>query len=149
MAKTLSEISEAMRDIDFCVLSSRAPDGSIGGRPMSNNRNVDYSGTSWFFTYGDRQMIEDIRRDASVGLSYVANPGLKGLIGAPGMFVHIEGEARIVTDRAQFAEHWDKELDRWFPDGPDTPNIVMLEVRAKRLNYWAGNESGEVSLAGA
>lgn len=146
MAKTLSEISEAMRDIDFCVLSSRAPDGSIGGRPMSNNRNVDYSGTSWFFTYANRKMIADIARDASIGLSYVGNPGLKGLVGAPGIFIHIEGEARLIEDRQSFAEHWDKELDRWFPQGIETPGIVLVEVRAKRLHYWHDQDSAEVPL---
>ncbi|MFT4027670.1 MAG: hypothetical protein QM676_12825 [Novosphingobium sp.] len=43
MAKTLADISGAMRDIDFCTLSARTADGSIGARPMSNNREVDFT----------------------------------------------------------------------------------------------------------
>lgn len=44
MTKTLGDISEAMRDLDFCILVSRAADGSIGGRPTSNNHEVEYEG---------------------------------------------------------------------------------------------------------
>ncbi len=36
------------------------------------------------------------------------------------MFIHVEGEATLVRDKAQFAEHWDEALDRWFEDGIET-----------------------------
>ena len=113
---------------------------------MSNNRNVEYSGTSWFFTYEDRQMVSDIAADRSVGLSYVGNPGLKGLVGAPGIFIHVEGEAELIRERQRFAEHWDAGLDRWFPQGIETPGVVMLEVRAKRIQYWSRDDEGEVTV---
>lgn len=144
--KTLADISEAMKDIDFCMLLSRAEDGSIGGRPMSNNREIDYGGTSWFFTYEQHRSVADIERDRSVGLSYHGKAGLKGLVGAPGMFIHVEGEARLVRDKSRFAEHWQKNLDRWFPQGIDTPGVVMIEVEARRIHYWDGMEEGEVRL---
>ena len=44
MPRTLSDISDAMKEIDFCTLSTQAGDGAIGARPMSNNRNVNYEG---------------------------------------------------------------------------------------------------------
>lgn len=148
MTKTLAEISEAMRDIDFCMLVSRAEDGSIGGRPMSNNREVEYEGTNWFFTYEHYRSVSDIERDPSIGLSYQGKAGLKGLLGAPGAFIHVEGEARLVRDKSRFAEHWSKELDMWFPQGIDTPGAVMIEVAAKRIHYWDGKDEGEVRLPG-
>src|SRR5690606_32864590 len=110
MAKTLADISKAMKDIDFCMLLTRAQDGSIAGRPMSNNREVEYGGTSWFFTYDDTLMVRDIAGDPSVALTYQGKAGLKGLVGAPGLFVHVEGKAALVRDRARFAEHWDQSL---------------------------------------
>jgi general stress protein 26 len=149
VTKILSDISEAMRDIDFCMLVSRAEDGSLGGRPMSNNREVEFQGTSWFFTYEQHRSVADIERDPSVGLSYQGKAGLKGLVGAPGMFIHVEAEARLIRDKARFAEHWDKELDIWFPQGIDTPGIVMIEARAKRIHYWSGKDEGEVRLPAA
>ena len=146
MTKTLAEISEAMRDIDFCMLVSRAEDGSIGGRPMSNNREVEFEGTSRFFTCDHHRSVADIARDPSIGLSYQGKAGLLGVVGKPGIFIHVEGEARLIKDKATFAEHWTKDLDVWFKEGVDTPGLVMIEVDAKRIHYWDGMEEGEVKL---
>ena len=46
---TLEDISEKMRDIDFAVLSTRTEGGAIAARPMSNNRQVEFDGDSYFF----------------------------------------------------------------------------------------------------
>ena len=146
MTKSLSDIAKDMKDIDFCMLVSRAQDGSLAGRPMSNNQEVEYEGTSYFFTDDGTRMIDDIARDRSVGLSYAGKAGVKGIVGAPGQFIHVEGETDIVRDKSRFAEHWVKSLDRWFKQGVDTPGLVMLEVKAKRIHYWDGEDEGEVKL---
>jgi len=145
--KTLADISEAMKDIDFCMLVSRAEDGSLGGRPMSNNRKVAYEGTSRFFTCDHHRSVADIQRDPSVGLSYQGKAGLLGVVGKPGMFIHVEGEARLIRDKGEFAAHWEAGLDVWFEQGVDTPGLVMIEVVAKRIHYWDGMEEGEVRVA--
>jgi general stress protein 26 len=36
----------------------------------------------------------------------------------------------------------DREPDR----GGDTPGIVLIKVKAKRITYWKGREEGEVDL---
>jgi general stress protein 26 len=149
VSKTLADISEAMKDIDFCMLVSRAADGSIGGRPMSNNRQVEYEGTSRFFTCDDTRMTQDIARDASVGLTYQGKAGLLGMVGKPGLFIHVEGEASLIQDKARFAEHWDESLDRWFEQGIDTPGLTLIEVSARRIHYWDGEDEGEVRLPAA
>lgn len=147
MTKRLSDISEDMKQIDFCTLSTHAPGGTIGARPMSNNSEVDYEGDAWFFTYEDRQMVKDIEDNPKVGMTYLGSAGLKGILGAPGQFIHVEGTAAVVRDKARFAEHWDKSLDRWFPQGIDTPGAVMLQVTANRIHYWDGEDEGEVDLS--
>jgi len=43
----LEEIAELMRDIDFVMLQTRTGGGKIAGRPMSNNRDVEYDGASY------------------------------------------------------------------------------------------------------
>ena len=76
---------------------------------MSNNREVAFEGTSWFYTYEQHRSVADIERDPSVGVSYQGKAGILGVVGKPGMFIHVEAEARLVRDKAAFAEHWDKE----------------------------------------
>ena len=146
MAKSMADISEAMRDIDFCTLATHTRGGAIGARPMSNNRNVDYDGDAFFFTYDDRLMVKDIEADPKVGITYLGSAGIKGILGAPGQFIHVEGDATLIRDKARFEEHWDKSLDRWFEQGPDTPGVVLIKVSASRIHYWDGEEEGEVKL---
>lgn len=146
MPRNLADISAAMKEIDFCTLATQAGEGAIGARPMSNNRNVDFDGDARFFTYEDRRMVADIERDPHVGVTYLCSAGFKGLFGAPGAFIHVEGRATVTGDPSQFAQHWDKSLDRWFPQGPETPGTVMLQVTAERIHYWDGEEEGEIRL---
>lgn len=140
---TLPELSEKMRDIDFAMLMTRAPSGDIAGRPMSNNREVDYDGDSYYFAYENTHTVSDIQRDAKVGLSFQGN---KGLLGKPPMFISVEGQGEIVRDKQQFAQHWSPDLERWFPQGIDTAGLVMIKVRASRIHYWSGQDDGEIVL---
>lgn len=141
----LSDISEKMRDIDFAVLSTRTADGEIAGRPMSNNRQVDYDGDSFFFTCEDTGTVEDIGHDPNVGLTYQSK---SGPLHMKPFFITVEGRAELIRDKARFAEHWTKDLDRWFKEGIDTPGLVMVKVHAERLHYWDGFDEGEISLGG-
>lgn len=146
MTKTLAEIAEGMRDIDFTMLTTRAPDGNIAARPMSNNREVDYDGDSYYFTWDSALMVADIGRDPKVTLTF---QGKAGLLGMRPFFVAVEGEADVIRDKARFAEHWTKGLDRWFEQGVDTPGVVMIHVHATRVHYWDGEDEGEVKLNAA
>jgi general stress protein 26 len=139
----LTDISEKMRDIDFAVLSTRTEGGSLAGRPMSNNRQVDYDGDSYFFTCDDTRTVGDIRRDQNVGLSYQAK---SGMLNMKPFFITVEGRAELIQDKSRFAEHWTKDLDAWFKDGIDTPGLTLVKVRAQRLHYWDGYDEGEISL---
>jgi len=139
--KTLQEVAEAMRDIDFTILSTRTSDGAISGRPMSNNREVDFDGESYFFALDSTRIVGDIAHDPQVGMGFQSK---SGMLGMKPFFITVEGFAETVRDKAQFAAHWTKDLDRWFEQGIDTPGLVMIKVTAERLHYWDGGEGGEI-----
>lgn len=141
--KTINDISEAMRDIDFCLLSTRTEGGAIAARPRSNNREVDYDGDSYFFTCDGTRTVGDIERDENVGLG---SQGKGSILGKPGIFIAVEAKARLIRDKPLFAEHWTKDLDRWFEQGVDTPGLTLIHARADRIHYWDGGEEGEIKL---
>ncbi|CAD7337822.1 pyridoxamine 5'-phosphate oxidase [Sphingomonadales bacterium 56] len=140
---TLPQLAKKMKDIDFAMLSTRAEGGQIAARPMSNNGDVDYDGDSYYFTTDDTVMVRDIERDPKVGLSF---QGSAGLLKQRPLFVAVEGRADLIRDKAQFAAHWNSDLDRWFDEGVDTPGLVMIKVRAERAHYWDGEDEGEITL---
>ena len=138
---TMSDISEKLRDIDFAMLLTRTESGEIAGRPMSNNRDVEYDGDSFFFAWEQSRSIANIDRDPKVALSYAGN---KGLLGRPPIFIAIQGEAELIRDKAEFEAHWVKDLERWFENGVDTPGLVLIKVHTTRIHYWDGENEGEV-----
>lgn len=140
---TLPEITRKLKNIDFCMMSTHGGGGIISNRPMSNNGDVDYDGDSWFFSYEDTNKVADIRRDPQVSLSFTEPPGL---LGKPGIFISIEGMARILDDKAQFESHWVSDLERWFPQGIETPGLVLIHVRGQSVRYWDGEENGAFPL---
>ena len=134
----LDDLSEQMRDIDIAILSSRTEGGAIAGRPMSNNREVDYDGDSYYFTLEHTRTVADIVRDPHVGLDFQ---------GDGGFYVAVEGRAELIRDRAQFEARWTSDLDRWFENGIDTPGLVMIRVHADRVHWWDKGDEGEISLS--
>ena len=143
---TLEDLSSQLKKIDFCMLSTNAGSGRISARPMSNNGDVEYDGDSWFFSYEDSRKIIEIEGIDAVSLTFTAPPSL---LGKPGIFIAVEGVASLVRDKAALEEHWIPDLERWFPDGVDTPGIVLIKVSASSIRYWDGEENGEIALPGS
>lgn len=144
MSKSLPQLAEIMRDIDFTMLSTKTADGGIAARPMSNNQDVDYGGDSYFFALDSTHTVQEILADPNVGLTLHGNTGL---LGKPPTFIAAEGKAEIVRDKAAFEAHWTKDLDRWFDQGIDTPGLVLIHVHADRIHYWDGEDQGEITFA--
>jgi general stress protein 26 len=140
---TQSDLIEAMRGIDFAMLSTITPQGDVASRPMSNNGEVEFSGTSYYFAWATARMCKDIAANPEVGLTFQAKGSL---FEKPPVFIVVQGAAKVVTDKTAFARHWNTGLDRWFTKGIDTPGVVMLEVAAQRMTYWDGDDSESYTL---
>ena len=132
-------IAELIKDIDICMLVTRA-DGTVRGRPMSNNGKVEYDGDSWFFTYRETPKVREIEADPRVELAYVGTD--------KGAWVSIEGTAEVVEDEDRKRELWEDSLEAWFKDGPDDENLVLLKVRADRIHAWADEDETVVEAGG-
>ena len=127
----LAEVAELLKDIDICMLVTRA-NGSLHGRPMSNNGKVEYDGDSWFFSFRDTPKVEEIEADPRVELAYVATE--------KGTWISIEGQAEIVEDEARKKELWVKDLEQWFPEGPEDENVVLIKAAADTIHVWGEEE---------
>lgn len=141
--KTIEDLARDMGRIDFAMLTTRTDGDQLATRPMSNNGEVEWRGDSYYFSYDSARTVADIQRDPHVALSFQGEPGL---LGKPPLFVAVEGDAQIVRDKNAFAEHWTDELERWFPQGIDTPGLALIHVRAVRIHYWDGADEGEVTV---
>jgi general stress protein 26 len=134
---TLTDLAKKMADIDIANLSTHTEGGNIAARPMSNNGQVEYDGTSYYFSYDEARVVKDIQADPKVALTFQ---------GKNYFYVTVEGEAKLIDDKAAMKDHWVEELNRWFKQGLDTPGLTMIQVDATRIHYWDGEDDGEVKL---
>jgi general stress protein 26 len=137
--KTLKDVSEIMKDLDICMLTTTTTNGMLASRPMSNNGQVEYDGNSHFFTWEGSRMVNDIEMDSGVNLSFQAGEGND-------IFISIAGKGEVTRSREKMEEHWVEELNDWFEEGLDTPGLAMITVVAKQIKYWQGMDEGEVKL---
>lgn len=98
----------------------------VTSRPMQVAR-LDENCDLWFLTDADTAKVYEIRTDPMVHI--VAQDGRD-------VFVSIRGEAHVHQDKATIQGLWSKPYEVWFPDGPDTPGIRALHVKAHEGQYW-------------
>jgi general stress protein 26 len=134
----LKDISDAMKHVDICMLTTAA----MESRPMSNNKDVDYDGDTYFFARDGEELIQDIEKDPEVNLTYIHAPAIVGKT----LYMSVNGRAAVVRDRAEMKKHWVPDLDAWFQQGVDTPGLAMIRVKADTVKYWRGEENGVVKV---
>src|SRR5215217_6986888 len=132
--KSIEEISKRMAGIDIAILSTHTENGQIANRPMSNNGDVKYDGTSYYFTFEQARTVSDIKASNKVALGFTS----PGSVFSDAIYVAVEGVAELIRNKATFKAHWTTDLDRWFENGVDTPDIVLIKVKATRITYWDG-----------
>ncbi len=134
--KRFADLADQMARMDIAILSTVTSDGSIAGRPMSNNAEVEYDGTSHYFALADTRTVSDVEANPHVGLGFQSD----------GFWLAVEGKAQIVRDKAAFRDHWTPDLDKWFKDGIDTDGLTLVKVVADRAHYWDGRDEGEITV---
>jgi general stress protein 26 len=110
---SLADIAKEMAGLDIAILSTHNENGEIANRPMSNNGDVAYDGTSYYFTYEQARAVADITRNPKVALGFSSEAGLF----SKGVYVAVEGTAELIRDKAAFKQHWTSDLDKWFDKG--------------------------------
>ena len=135
---SLKKLAEKMKALDFCMMVTQDGRNVYHARPMSNNRQVEYDGNSYFFSMMDTNKVRHIEKDAKVTLIYQTDDML---------FMECYGHATILTQRSRFEEHWTAGLERWFKDGIDTEGLCLIRVEARRVQFWHKEEEGEYKSA--
>lgn len=134
---TIRDVSAIMAKQDVAMVGTRHGD-DVAVRPMSNNRDVEFDGDTYFFTTDDTLTVADIKADPRVSVSYQDVDDDR--------FIAMTGEATLHTERSQLEAHWQKHMSQWFEGGLDTEGLTLIAVRADRVHYWVGRTEGELVL---
>ncbi len=131
-----SKLVAMIEALDVGMLTSEDENGHLRSRPMATQRAE--GGVIWFFTGADSPKIEEVREDAEVNVSY-ADPNNQ-------VYVSVSGIARMRRDPAKVRELWSSGAQRWFPEGPEDPRIMLLSVEIAQAEYWDVDKRAMIHL---
>lgn len=127
-----------MKEMDFCMMTTVDAGGRLCSRPMSNNRDVSFDGDNWFFAFADSQQAQQIQANPAVNLAYSQPDEI--------LFISLVGTGEIVRDDRKKKKLWHKDLERWFVNGPEDDNVILIKVSAQHATYWGKDGEGEADL---
>ena len=92
--------------------------------PMTAQLDKEAVHTIWFFTSRDNRIATGGRA--------------MGQFSAKGhdVFACLAGTLVEETDQARIDQHWSKEVEAWFPQGRNDPNLMMLRFEIDDAEVW-------------
>ncbi|PPK50212.1 pyridoxamine 5'-phosphate oxidase family protein [Marinobacter persicus] len=125
------KIWKLIRDIKTCMLTTRHGD-ELRSRPMVLVQD-EYDGTLWFYTDLDSEKVFELEQDHDVCVSF-ADPEHH-------VYVSLTGLGRAIRDQERIDQYWNSAIAAWFPEGKDSPNVGMLEVKVQKGEHWDSDSS--------
>lgn len=130
----LIKLGELIEDMDLCMLTTVGQGGHLESRPMAP-QEMDEAGVIWFLTENHSEKTKHLDH---VNLSFMRPNG--------GTYVSLAGHAQISTNREHIHRLWSAFAKPWFPDGPDSPNVVLFKFTPTKAEYWDAPHSRTVRL---
>ncbi len=124
-AEGRKKIAELVKDARIAMLTTLDADGHLVSRPMGL-QEVEFDGDLWFFADENSDLVRDLGDLPDVNVSFSSS----------GSWVSVSGRAEIVRDHERSVELWNNFVQAWFPDGPDTPGVLLVKVHADSAQYW-------------
>jgi general stress protein 26 len=124
-AQDISKVTDIINDSRIGMVTTINGDGALVSRPLAV-QDVQDDGDMWFFTSADTSQVAHVK----------ANPAVNVSFGKGAEWVSVAGTAAVVTDRQQIRDRWNQAVEAWFPDGPETPEAVLLHVDSDSAEYW-------------
>ncbi len=131
-AEARDKIFDLIKDSRVAMMATADESGRLfHARPMvapKLDTQEKFDGALYFFTGISSPKVEEIRANPQVLLTY-ANPDKQS-------YVSLSGQATVERDRAKIDELWTKEIEAWFPDGKDDPNLTLIRFDAEEAEFW-------------
>jgi general stress protein 26 len=123
-------LGKLLEDIDIAMLTTVGAEGYLVSRPLSTQKSSFDGRRVWFFTEADSPKIGEIKRHPKVNLAYASKD--------KNTYVSLSGTARVNRDPVLRAQFWNDAMKAFFPKGCNDPNLVLLEVEPRTVEYWDG-----------
>lgn len=103
----------------------------LGGRPAARPMHVarvdEEAGKLWFLTGKSGNLADELQKEAVTLLVFQKDNSA---------YVSLRGRARLTQNASHIKDLWKEPYKVWFPEGPDDPNIALVEVDPMEAEYW-------------
>jgi len=121
------KVRAIVNSIRSAFMVTHGRDGSLHGRPMATAELQEGWDRLYFASHRESGKTAELAADQRVYLGYVNATGSE--------WVSLSGTARILDDRQKIKQLYSPNWNNWF-DGPDDPNLVLIEATPERAEYW-------------
>jgi general stress protein 26 len=133
------KLRSLIQDIGVAMVTTRNNAGALLARPLANQiRKDDHDPFLWFFVARDSETHENLKADPSIGVAYADTDDDR--------YVAVSGRAEAVDDADEKRARWSRMNEAWFPQGPESDDVVLLRVSIDRGEYWDRHANKVVQL---
>lgn len=125
------KIWNLINDIKNGMLTTRHGE-ELRSRPMVLVQD-EYDGTLWFYTDLESEKVFELEDDNDVCVSF-SDP-------QEHVYVSLTGTGRATQDKALIERYWNPVIAAWFPEGKESPNVGMLEIKVTKGEHWNSDSS--------
>ena len=119
---------ETIDKVRFCFAVTTSDDGQANARVVEPGK-LDEDWRVRFITNRKSRKVGEIERSGRLLLAYQYDP--------EAAYVTLDGTARIIGDVELKRAVWTEDADKWFPGGPEDPDVVLIELFTTRVELWS------------
>jgi general stress protein 26 len=120
-------LSDLVNSVSVALITTVDATGIMHTRQLPNT-NSECCDDLWFLSSQDTPLIDEVRRNPKVLITYAHR--------ATGTYLVVNGEAFVRNDPVRARHLWHPTLASWLPGGPDDPQLALLHVSVKSVEIW-------------
>ncbi|MGM0423156.1 MAG: pyridoxamine 5'-phosphate oxidase family protein [Pseudomonadota bacterium] len=125
-----------IEDIKVAMMVSH--DGQhMRSRPMYTVQD-SFEGRLWFFTHVNSEKVDEIILNEDVCIIYADTDDDK--------YISLSGTASLCRDRALVDQFWNPFVAAWFPEGKDSEDVGLIEVKIQKAEIWDSKKNKMIQL---
>ncbi len=121
-----TRLQDAAKGFEVAMLITHDEAGALQARPMT--------------IVSERGAIDEIlivtSKNSGPAIDVVDDGRASLVMQSSSAYVHLAGAADVFADQALAKKLWKPAWRVWFPDGPESPDLVFLRVLPSEGEYW-------------
>lgn len=119
---------EIVDKVTFCFAVTVGTNQETSVRIIEPGKPRDDWSVGFMTTRNSRKVV-DLERSGRLTLAYQWDPDKA--------YVSLAGQPLVIDDVAAKRAVWGPASDRWHPEGPEDPNVVIVKLLTDRIEVWS------------